>query len=104
MKHRRLVIGATIGLAFGLTVFGILWALSLSKNSPGGPAENRMWLGLFASLWGMPFAGLLDLLAPDQGRSIKTVVVVLAANWMILGAIVGAVLDWRAGRSLVAYR
>ena len=102
MNRRHQIVGAAVGLLFGLAVFCVLFALSLLKESPGGASEDRMWLGLFASLWSMPLSGLLDVLAPNQGRSMKGVALVLAVNWMILGAVVGSVFDYRARRSLRA--
>ena len=101
-NRRRSILGAGVGLLFGLAIFGVLRALASSKGSPGGPSEDRMWLGLFASLWGMPLSGLLDLLAPNKGRSINQVAIVLVVNWMILGGLLGTLLDWRTKRSVGA--
>jgi hypothetical protein len=52
----------------------------------------------------MPLSGLLDFLAPNQGRNMKGVALVLAVNWMIIGAVVASLFDHRTRRSLRAPR
>lgn len=92
-RKRLSVVGALMGLALGLAMFGLLAGVALFKTSPGGPDENRMWFGLFATIMGRPLAALRDAVMPGLSRGLASVVATLILNWLMVGFAVGGMID-----------
>ena len=89
--YRYCLAGAFSGLLVGIGIFLVLNGLAPPRSMLGEVAEDRMWMALFASLWGLPLSGLVDVVDRSPGRTVGHTVAILLLNWALIGTIVGGI-------------